>query len=205
MASLWNKTLFYLGLVDEEEQAAEPVDAATDSVAVTGAHDLRSRNPPPPRKGILDGAGLRVPVCRGGASSPHHRLADRSRVTPVNTQRRASTSILTDDVGVEQRSLGVRSRESPDHRRPQLLRRPDRSLMPSAEDAAVVLDLRSSTEPAMVRRIVDFASGLTYALDGKMAKTSQGVILVSAVEWRHARRGRTGTARLPRLVRDVTH
>jgi len=43
---------------------------------------------------------------------------------------------------------------------------------------AVVLDLRS-TEPEMVRRIVDFASGLTYALDGKMSKTAQGVILVT--------------------------
>jgi cell division inhibitor SepF len=31
----------------------------------------------------------------------------------------------------------------------------------------------------MVRRIVDFASGLTYALDGRMAKTAQGVILVT--------------------------
>ena len=31
----------------------------------------------------------------------------------------------------------------------------------------------------MVRRLVDFTSGLTYALDGKMAKISQGVILVS--------------------------
>ena len=43
---------------------------------------------------------------------------------------------------------------------------------------SVVLDLRS-TEPEMVRRIVDFASGLTYALDGKMVKISQGVILVT--------------------------
>ena len=43
---------------------------------------------------------------------------------------------------------------------------------------SVVLDLRN-TEPEMVRRIVDFASGLTYALDGKMAKTSQGVIVVT--------------------------
>ena len=42
----------------------------------------------------------------------------------------------------------------------------------------VVLDLRS-TEPEMVRRIVDFASGLTYALEGKMSKTAQGVILVT--------------------------
>ena len=43
---------------------------------------------------------------------------------------------------------------------------------------AVVLDLRS-TEPEMVRRLVDFTSGLTYALDGKMAKIHQGVILVT--------------------------
>jgi FtsZ-interacting cell division protein YlmF len=31
----------------------------------------------------------------------------------------------------------------------------------------------------MVRRIVDFSSGLTYALDGRMSKTAQGVILVT--------------------------
>lgn len=43
---------------------------------------------------------------------------------------------------------------------------------------SVVLDLRG-TEPAMVRRLVDFSSGLTYALDGKMAKIAQGVILVT--------------------------
>jgi FtsZ-interacting cell division protein YlmF len=42
----------------------------------------------------------------------------------------------------------------------------------------VVLDLRG-TEPAMVRRLVDFSTGLTYALDGRMAKIGQGVILVT--------------------------
>ena len=31
----------------------------------------------------------------------------------------------------------------------------------------------------MVRRLVDFASGLTYGLGGKMVKTAQGVILVT--------------------------
>ena len=42
----------------------------------------------------------------------------------------------------------------------------------------VVLDLRA-TEPAMVRRLVDFSTGLAYALDGRMAKINQGVILVT--------------------------
>jgi len=46
------------------------------------------------------------------------------------------------------------------------------------QGSPVVLDLRG-TEPAMVRRLVDFSSGLTYALDGKMAKIARGVILVT--------------------------
>jgi cell division inhibitor SepF len=42
----------------------------------------------------------------------------------------------------------------------------------------VVLDLRG-TEPDTVRRLVDFASGITYALEGTMQKVAQGVILVA--------------------------
>jgi cell division inhibitor SepF len=43
---------------------------------------------------------------------------------------------------------------------------------------AVALDLRNA-ETTMVRRLVDFSSGLTYGLGGKMVKISQGVILVT--------------------------
>ena len=42
----------------------------------------------------------------------------------------------------------------------------------------VVLDLRD-TEPDTVRRLVDFASGITYALEGTMQKVAQGVSLVA--------------------------
>lgn len=45
------------------------------------------------------------------------------------------------------------------------------------ERVPVVLNLRD-TDPDMVRRLVDFSSGLTYALDGTMSKVSEGVILV---------------------------
>jgi cell division inhibitor SepF len=34
------------------------------------------------------------------------------------------------------------------------------------------------TDPDMVRRLIDFASGLTYGLDGTMSKIAEGVILV---------------------------
>lgn len=41
----------------------------------------------------------------------------------------------------------------------------------------VVINLRE-TDPDMVRRIIDFASGLTYGLDGTMRKIAEGVILI---------------------------
>lgn len=46
------------------------------------------------------------------------------------------------------------------------------------ERIPVVVNLRG-TDPAMVRRLVDFSSGLVYALDGSMRKVSEGVLLVS--------------------------
>jgi cell division inhibitor SepF len=41
----------------------------------------------------------------------------------------------------------------------------------------VVLNMRD-TDPDMVRRLIDFASGLTYGLDGTMSKVGEGVILI---------------------------
>jgi cell division inhibitor SepF len=41
----------------------------------------------------------------------------------------------------------------------------------------VVLDLRR-TDPDLVRRVIDFGSGLIYALDGTMSKVGEGVVIV---------------------------
>jgi cell division inhibitor SepF len=41
----------------------------------------------------------------------------------------------------------------------------------------VVLDLRLAS-PELVRRVIDFSSGLIYALDGKMKKVGEGLVLV---------------------------
>ena len=42
----------------------------------------------------------------------------------------------------------------------------------------VIVNLRG-TDPTLVRRLVDFSSGLVYALDGSIRKVSEGVLLVS--------------------------
>lgn len=41
----------------------------------------------------------------------------------------------------------------------------------------VVMDMRQ-TDPELVRRVVDFGSGLIYALDGTMRKVGDGLVLV---------------------------
>jgi cell division inhibitor SepF len=45
------------------------------------------------------------------------------------------------------------------------------------ERTPVVMDMRH-TDPDMVRRVVDFASGLIYALDGSMRKVGDGLVAV---------------------------
>ncbi len=41
----------------------------------------------------------------------------------------------------------------------------------------VVLDMRQA-DPDMVRRVVDFSSGLIYALDGSMRRVGEGLVAV---------------------------
>jgi cell division inhibitor SepF len=158
MSSLWQKTLMYLGLVDEEQldEEVEPRPPAaarstrpTSTRPVTRVHGA----------GRDTVAGRRVEPPRGAGSRPVVVPADRQdassgSVRPVRPTEVQSDVVRVTDFG-DAKVLADRIRER----------------------TPVVLDLRS-TDPDMVRRIIDFASGLTYALDGTMAKTTDGVVLV---------------------------
>ncbi len=163
MATFWQKTLFYLGLVDDDDTsdgsqagpAAPPGGPAVESPRVVTTRppgSIAGRRLDPPtsnrRESSWDHTEAGVYVQPGSQAS---QSAEADRISPLGTtevivaRNFSDAQILAD---------GIRS------------------------GRALVLDLRS-TEPEMVRRLVDFTSGLTYALDGKMAKISQGVILVS--------------------------
>ncbi|MEA3511892.1 MAG: cell division protein SepF [Actinomycetota bacterium] len=165
MATFWQKSLFYLGLVDDD-------DAPDGGQPPTGA-----------------------PVGNGGTESPRvvsarppGSVAGR-RIDPPTSDRR-ETSWDHTEAGVyvqqgvpEQRSVGIPHRQVAESGATEVIVARNFSDAQMLADGirsgrALVLDLRT-TEPEMVRRLVDFTSGLTYALDGKMAKISQGVILVS--------------------------
>jgi len=173
MASLWNKTLFYLGLVDEEEQAqgVEGVDAPGGDVRPVSdftpapAQPTTSRTVRPPGSGV-SGRRVEPPAA--------------SRRTMSEDPGHAEAGVYVHPTAGSYRSDAPYRRTDPES---QIIAARNFSDAQTLADAirggrSVVLDLRG-TEPEMVRRIVDFASGLTYALDGRMSKTAQGVILVT--------------------------
>lgn len=175
MPSMWNKTLFYLGLVDEEEQGPATVDSPVG--------DVRPVTP--------NGGDTVPPVqSRNDAQSPvkvaplGSGIAGRRIEPPAATRQRTSGDRVHAGAGVyvypESMSGSPGRRMDPETRIIVARNFTDAQALADSVRAGrgVVLDLRD-TEPEMVRRIVDFASGIIYALDGKMVKTSQGVILVT--------------------------
>ncbi|MBA2338045.1 MAG: cell division protein SepF [Acidimicrobiia bacterium] len=185
MAGLWQKTLFYLGLVDDESaasvEASQPqAEGGVRTVDPPGARTRRRAAAEP------SGAAMRGPDPIGSASSrPHATIAGRRVEPPSAQRRRVSTNPEHAEAGVLVRSgdnFAVRTATADAAETEVIEARTFTDAQVLADHirdgVPVVLDLRA-TEPAMVRRLVDFATGLTYALDGRMAKIAQGVILVS--------------------------
>ncbi len=181
MSILWKKTLFYLGLVDEGEEGPPTVDSHTGAVRPIspdpslGAESQRRVEPPTP-PGV-------VSVARPGSG-----LVGRRVEPPEISRQRVSENWRHAEAGVY---VHPGSGSAPPPQPPPRRMEPEAHIVSAKNfsDAqtladslhagrSVVLDLRA-TEPEMVRRIVDFASGLTYALNGKMVKTALGVILVT--------------------------
>lgn len=183
MAKVWQKALFYLGLVDEEEpgyetgvpptpgsprgyrpetQAPGPVIAPELPAArvVTGARRVE----PPAVRPTPAGRRVEPPLAPRRRPSPEGALAEAGVIGEA-TEYTGVRTVTEQDL--ETQVITARS-----YADAQLLADHIRANSP------VVLDLRK-VEPAMVRRLVDFASGLTYALGGSMRKIGQGVILVT--------------------------
>ena len=168
MASLWQKTMFYLGLVDDEEIEAAEAEASEPQQVVRTVE-----TPPEPTPG--------QPTRVGRASSS---VAGRRIEPPAPMRRRVSENADHAEAGVLVTPPSrTPASASSDERESAIIEARTLSDAQTLADyirdgRSVVLDLRE-TETAMVRRLVDFSSGLTYALDGRMVKVATGVILVS--------------------------
>lgn len=171
MASLWQKTLFYLGLVDDEQAASnDDGHIAPSQTQVRTVEPLR-RTPRQP-----------APAAAGSTPTRQAGVAGRRIEPPESARRRISSEPQHAEAGVLVTRVGSDGPKSASGSSQIINARAFSDAQKLADHIrqgnAVVLDLRG-TEPAMVRRLVDFSSGLTYALDGKMAKIASGVILVT--------------------------
>lgn len=148
MSSLFSKTLVYLGLVDEDQ-----VDADQPVEAVSPAPVVEEPARIKGAETIPAGRRVEPPPTSRAATRPSGRteVLERGDARPIEVQ---SVILLVEEFG-DARILADRVRDR----------------------TPVVLDLRSSTGD-LQRRVIDFSSGLIYALDGTMRKVGDGLILV---------------------------
>lgn len=168
MASLWQKALWALGLTDDDEFET---DEGETSQAQVRTVDAPAEPPRQPRQVRPGGSGRQVAGRRVEPPAANRRTVSSN---PQHAEagvyvREASAVTTTRPAGIGRSVEVIEARTFSDA---QLLADHIR------DGTAVALDLRNA-ETAMVRRLVDFSSGLTYGLGGKMVKTAQGVILVT--------------------------
>jgi FtsZ-interacting cell division protein YlmF len=175
MASLWNKALFQLGLVDDDQVVAE--EQVAHNQGESGVRRMESAQDQPVR-----------PLAPTTRPSSSHGVVGRRVEPPSMTRRRVSENPSHAEAGMIVQGQPGAPLEA-ESVSPQMHNESELVVARSFDDAKaladhirasrpVVMDLRG-TEPEMVRRLVDFASGLTYALAGNMSKIAQGVILVT--------------------------
>ena len=165
--SWMNKTMAWLGLVDENEPMGDP---SGGSLSSDGGSVLTGQRLPSQRPQVrpVSPSGGSPPLGSGGprlvGSAPGYRRP--SGVTPdlsvvVRPGDSAGATVgYTETIEVNGFDEAKKIAD--------LMR----------ERIPVIVNLRN-TEPALVRRLVDFSSGLVYALDGSIRKVSEGVLLVS--------------------------
>jgi cell division inhibitor SepF len=146
--SLFNKALVYLGLVDEDQ-----VDGAESGYTdYESPAPERNRATAPPQ---LD-EGRRVEPAAASSRTVASRRGSEPSIAGVRQIRpEAQADILVVDEFGDAKILADRVRER----------------------VPVVLDFRR-VDDELARRVVDFSSGLIYALDGTMSRVGKGLVLV---------------------------
>lgn len=154
MSSLLSKALVYLGLVDEDQAAydVEPQEPRARPSRPEPVYEERRQPSPAPPQRRIEG----VSSVEGRRVEPPSRTSSvgQQTVRPVQPVEVQSDVLVVEEFG-DAKILADRVRDK----------------------VPVVLDLRRA-ESDLVRRVVDFSSGLIYALDGTMRKVGDGLVLV---------------------------
>jgi cell division inhibitor SepF len=161
MSSLFSKALVYLGLVDEDQ-----IEAEANEMANQQNHQPEPSPQPRAVESLAEGRRVEPPPSARAANRPQTRVEPPSLSEPSRRVEPPASSQMVRPVEIQSDILVVE--EFSDAR---ILADRVRDRVP------VVLDMRTS-DPDLVRRVVDFSSGLIYALDGSMRRVGDGLVLV---------------------------
>ena len=162
-ADLWNRTLVYFGIAEEDDYWDEDGYATNEQLERTYNDRPNVRRLPRRQRESIRGLdGLR----RGGG-------AGRGRSPPSRAQRRNQTS---------SRPRRLEAAPSPNVRVHLVLPRSFNDAQQIADKfkdgIPVILNLQA-TDQELSKRLIDFASGLTYALSGGMQRVADKVFLLT--------------------------
>jgi cell division inhibitor SepF len=160
MSSLFSKALVYLGLVDEDQLEAEATEMGNQRDNHYQDQAPRAVEPMP------EGRRIEPPPTSRAATRPQKRVepppfsetgrrVEPPPLSPVVRPVEIHSDVLVVEEFSDARVLADRVRDR----------------------VPVVLDMRRA-DPDLVRRVVDFSSGLIYALDGSMRRVGDGLVLV---------------------------
>lgn len=153
MASFVQRALMYLGLKDIDDE--DDYDSDEGEVSETAASRVRQSSypePAPPRAGV---ATVR-PIARDDGREPSTPVARAAVVRPFVTQRHTKPQVVAPARFSDAQEIGDMVKAS----------------------SPVIVNLQAS-EKDLARRMIDFCSGLTYAVGGSMEKVAESVFLLT--------------------------
>jgi cell division inhibitor SepF len=143
----------YLGLKDIDDE--DDYDGDDEEVTETAAGRVRQSSypePAPPRASV---ATVR-PIARDDGREPATPVARAAVVRPFVTQRHSKPQVVAPARFSDAQEIGDMVKAS----------------------SPVIVNLQAS-EKDLARRMIDFCSGLTYALGGSMEKVAESVFLLT--------------------------
>ena len=190
MASIWRRTMVYLGLGDDEEyEEYEPYDEPQAQPMAAATPPRRgARSAPDPMDGAYDPepTGVRT-LPRDEGFAPEPRVMEPRVAEPRNmggsgmgnTAGMGSSGAVT----VQPRPSVVRPFSQPQAAKVHI------TVPVGFNDAQEIGDKLKANQPVIVnlqgidrdlsRRLIDFSSGLTYGLGGAMERVAEQVFLLT--------------------------
>src|SRR5947209_8828394 len=157
MASIWRRTMVYLGLVDDEEyEDYEPYEEPVAPAPVSAAAPSRRSAISEPAYEPEPSGGVRTLPREPENSGITIQRPPSAVVRPISAAQQPKVHVVAPDGFNDAQEIGDKLKAS----------------------QPVIVNLQG-VQRDLSRRLIDFASGVTYALGGQMERVAEQVFLLT--------------------------